>query len=120
MTRPAERAGAGALVALPSSTSDDATLVAGLIQGRPAAVAELFDRFGALVRRMLTRTLGSTRDVDDMAQETFLTIIRRVPTLRDTSTFRSFVVSVAIRTAKNELRKRAVRNWVGLGDIPAT
>src|SRR5689334_15165145 len=117
MATPAEPAGKGSLVAFPVSASDDATLVAGLIQSKPAAVAELFDRFGGLIRRMLTRTLGSTRDIDDLAQETFLTIIRRAPTLRDPSTFRSFVVSIAIRTAKNELRKRTVRDWIGLGEM---
>lgn len=80
----------------------------------PKAVAELFDRYVGLVRRTLARTLGNAVDLDDLAQDTFLTIIRRVRTLRDPLALRSFVVSVAVRTARNELRKRAVRRFVGL------
>jgi RNA polymerase sigma-70 factor (ECF subfamily) len=93
-------------------------LVVALIQGQPAAIAELFDRFRSVVRKMLIRTLGSAHDVDDLAQETFLVVLRRVETLRDPALLSSFVIGAAVRVAKNELRKRALRRWIGLDEVP--
>ena len=102
------------MVTLPLGRNPDAVLVREIIEGRPAAIAQLFDRYTGLVRRMLIRTLGSSHDVDDLAQETFLTIIRRCRTLRDLEAFDSFVIGVAIRVARNEVRKRRLRRLVGL------
>jgi RNA polymerase sigma-70 factor (ECF subfamily) len=108
----------GAIVRLPRQTLDETALLLGVIEREPAAVAELFDRYGDLVRRILIRTLGSARDVDDLMQETFMVILRRAPTLKKTQALRSFIVSVAMRTSKNELRYRRVRRWVGLDEAP--
>ena len=95
---------------------DESSLVEGLIERNPAAVAELFDRYAPLVRKMLIRTLGTSLDVDDVMQETFLVIIRRCKTLRKRAALTSFVVGVSLRVARNELRKRRVRRWIGLDD----
>jgi RNA polymerase sigma-70 factor (ECF subfamily) len=102
------------VITLPRSRQSDAVLIREVSEGRPAAIAALFDRYARLVRRMLTRTLGTSHDVEDLAQETFLTIIRRCPTLRDVDAFDSFVIGVAIRVARNEVRKRRLRRFVGL------
>lgn len=115
--RAPERAGVertADLVALPIAPSDDATLVEGLIARRPAAAAELFDRFEPMVRRTLVRMLGSNRDLDDLTQDVFVAIVRKCETLRDRDALKSFVVSVAVRTARAELRKRRLWRWVGL------
>lgn len=102
------------VVTLPVAAADDRDLVAGIREQRPAAVAEIFDRYDGAVRRMLRRTLGNAVDVDDLTQETFLTAIARIDTLRDPSALSSFVLGIAVRLAKNELRKRAIRRFVGL------
>jgi len=98
--------------------ADDQILLDGLLAGDDHAVASLCDRYGWQVRGVLTRTLGSTLDVEDLMQETFLTIVRKCSTLRDRKAFRPFVVSVAIRVARNELRKRALRRFIGLDVAP--
>lgn len=108
------------VIALSYSRSSEAELLLGVIEARPAAVAELFDRYLPMVRRLLIRTLGNARDVDDLIQETFLAVIRRASTLRDPSAFQSFVGSFAIRLAKNELRRRALRRFIGLGELEET
>ncbi|MFZ5893016.1 MAG: RNA polymerase sigma factor [Myxococcota bacterium] len=92
--------------------------MAALVLGEEAAIAELFDRFRGVVRKMLIRTLGSAHDVEDLTQETFLIVLRRVSTLRDPMLLSSFVIGAAVRVAKNELRKRAVRRWIGLEEAP--
>lgn len=100
----------------PPPTTEELEFVHGIVHQQPAAVVELFDRYAALVRRTLVRTLGNAVDLDDLTQDTFITVIRRAHTLRDPCALRSFVVSVAVRTARNELRKRAIRRFVGLED----
>ncbi len=105
------------LATLGRNHSDDARLVAGISRREPWAIAELFDRYSAVVRRMLFRTLGSETDLDDLAQETFLTVIRRCSTLRDPQALPGFVVGVAVRTAQNEMRRRSLRRFVGLEQV---
>ncbi len=108
----------GRVVSLPSAHSDDAELVAHLQEERPAAYAELFDRFAGMVRGALLRTLGSECDLDDLTQDAFLVVVKRCHTLREPSALRSFVYSVAVRTARNELRRRAFRRWIPLASVP--
>jgi RNA polymerase sigma-70 factor, ECF subfamily len=114
-TGPGSESGAAEVRALPRAQAGDETLVLALIERRPTAVAELFDRYDVLVRRVLARILGSV-DVDDASQETFLVVLRRVDTLRDPTALRSFVIGAAIRVAMNERRRRRLRRFVGLDD----
>jgi len=74
----------------------------------------MIERYSTIVRRSLYRVLGTTVDLDDLEQDTFVTVLARCHTLRDPDALRSFVVSVAMRLARNELRKRAIRRFVGL------
>jgi RNA polymerase sigma-70 factor, ECF subfamily len=105
------------IVPLSRSELPETELVTAVIGKDPIAIAELYDRYAALVRRVLIRALGTDVDVDDVVQETFLTVVRRIAGLRDPAALRSFVVSVTLRLAKNELRKRALRRWVGLDEL---
>jgi RNA polymerase sigma-70 factor (ECF subfamily) len=106
--------GRGNLVRLRPGLISDADLVEQLRQKQPAAVTHLISTYSSIVRRSLFRVLGSAYDIDDLEQDTFVTVLDRCHTLRDPSALRSFVVSVAMRLARNELRKRAIRRFVGL------
>jgi len=113
----------GRVLTLAVSRAADSALLEGLLEQEPSAVAALYDRFLGLVQRLLVRTLGSSHDLEDLTQETFITVVRRCPTLRDPSALRSFIVSVTLRVARNELRKRAIRRFVGLdeaADVPVS
>ncbi len=108
----------GALVlALPTRPTGDEELVAGLVLRRPSAVQALYSNYSGLVQRILTQALGSARDVEDLAQETLITVIERAPALRKAQSLRSFVIGVAIHLARNEGRRRAIRKFVGLDDL---
>jgi RNA polymerase sigma-70 factor, ECF subfamily len=104
------------VVPLPLASWGDAELVAGIIERRPKAIAQLYDSYAPLVRGLLVRTLGTTHDLDDLAQDTFMTVISRCSALRDPTALRSFVVGVTFRMARNALRKRALRRFVALED----
>ncbi len=116
--RPSKAPEARSVVLLARGRLTDPELVRGLMHKDPNAVAELYDRHAELVRRVFIRALGSATDVDDAVQDTFIMVLRRISTLRDPACLKGFVVGVTIRLAKNEMRRRALRRWVGLDEIP--
>jgi RNA polymerase sigma-70 factor (ECF subfamily) len=105
-------------VLLPATETSDAEFLDQLKAGRPAAFAELFDRYAPVVRRALGRILGESSDIEDLVHDTFLVVVRRVGTLRDAHALRSFVYSIAVRVARNELRRRRVRRLVPWAHAP--
>jgi RNA polymerase sigma-70 factor (ECF subfamily) len=93
---------------------EDAILARGVRDGQAPAAGKLFDRHAALVRRILMRTLGPGPDVEDHVQDAFLCFFRELSGLRDDSAVRAFLVSITVRTARGELRKRRVRRILRL------
>jgi RNA polymerase sigma-70 factor, ECF subfamily len=87
----------------------DAELVHALRADDAGAPAILWDRYAPLVRRLLLRALGSCLEIEDLTQEIFLRIFMRLPSLRNPSALRAFVLSVAANVLKWELRRR----WIG-------
>lgn len=88
------------------------------LRDRDARAAGLaWDRYAGLVRGLLVKTTGATPDTDDLLQEVFITLWRRAPDLRDPSALTSFVVGITVRTARTELRRRRLKQWLSfLGD----
>lgn len=113
---PASAPGAKVL-ALPSPPTSEQELVAGLIAHRPSAVQALYSQYSGIVRRILIQALGSDRDVEDLTQDTLITVIKRASALRKVQSLRCFVIGVAVHLAKNENRRRAIRKFVGLDDL---
>jgi len=90
----------------------DGDLAHGLATGEGWAVAETWRRFAPMVLAMAERSLGSRVEAEDIGQEVFCRVFRRVKTLRDPNSLRSFVYSFAVRVVKSELRRRRVRGWL--------
>ncbi len=101
---------------LRSRYGDDAALTAALVAKEPAAAGAAWDHFAPLVRSLLWQSLAVGADVDDLTQDVFLHLFRRIGGLRDPNALRSFVVGIAIRVARSELRRRRVRRWLRLTD----
>jgi len=104
------------VLSLPQKFADESELISGLCRRDPASAQALYLQYAGLVRRILIQVLGSDRDVDDLVQDTLIVVINRAPALRKVQSFRSFVIGVAIHLAKNEIRRRTVRRFVGLDD----
>jgi RNA polymerase sigma-70 factor (ECF subfamily) len=101
------------LVAAPAPReASDTELALALRAGEPWAVTEVWHRYAAMVLRMAERALGSRSDAEDLAQEVFYRVCARASSLRDPSSLRSFVYSVAIRLLKTALRYRRLRRWL--------
>jgi RNA polymerase sigma-70 factor (ECF subfamily) len=105
------------LVSSPSSAAAaNAELIAGLVAQRPSAAVELWQQYGNLVYRIAERAMGSPHEAEDLTQDVFLCLFKKIGGLRDPGALRSFVVSVTIRTVKWKLRRRRLRQWISVTD----
>ena len=96
------------------SEVSDAALACELQARSPDAARVVWQRYSPLVRRMLARSLGPGRDVEDSLQEVFLCLFNKVSELRNPAALRAFIVSIAIRTLRHEIRRRKLRSWLRL------
>jgi RNA polymerase sigma-70 factor, ECF subfamily len=81
-------------------------LVLALRADDPDAPTLLWSRYAPAVRRLLTRALGPSREIEDVTQEVFLQVFVRLPTLRDPSALAAFVFAVAVNILRWEIRRR--------------
>jgi RNA polymerase sigma-70 factor, ECF subfamily len=95
--------------------ADDAALARALMRGDASAPRVTWTRFAPMVHRMLKRALGPAHDVEDIAQDVFLTFFRKVRDLRAPEALRAFVIAITSMTIRYELRRRALRRWLRLG-----
>ena len=107
----------------PQDRYGDVQLVRDVERGDQDALGVVWDRYAALVRRVLLGAVGPDGAAEDLLQEVFLAFYRaaRAGRIRDGGALRGYLVGVAVRLAAMELRKRKIRRWVGLsvtGDVP--
>jgi RNA polymerase sigma-70 factor (ECF subfamily) len=76
--------------------------------------AQLFKRFAPYVARIGLRLLGRESDVDDLIQEVFLAAFKQRDQLRDPTAAKNWLATIAVRTARRQLRRRRLRQFVGL------
>lgn len=74
--------------------------------GSQPAFAELVARYDARLRFYLRRLLGSAADADDVRQEVWLAVLRKLHTLEDPGAFRTWLYTVARRRGISSLRGR--------------
>jgi len=86
------------------STVEEAALAAAALAGKPWAQREVWHRYAAMVYGLLRTSLSSRHDHDDLVQEVFLRVFRRLHTLENHAALRSFVYSVAVRVLSEEIR----------------
>lgn len=101
--------------------SDEALLAACGV-GETAALAALFDRYRAHVRRFISRLAGAdARDLDDLVQTTFLEIFRAARKFRGASAVKSWIFGIAVNVvrqhARGERRRKAAMEQ--LVSVPA-
>lgn len=98
---------------VPLDTSD-AAIVAGLRTGEPWAANALYDRYAAVIERMLRRTLGYERhaDFEDLLHEVFVQALASTKHLRDAAALLAWLRTISTRVAIRTIRRRKARNWL--------
>jgi RNA polymerase sigma-70 factor (ECF subfamily) len=100
------------------SASPDVELVRKARAGDRQACFAIWSKYAALVQRLVRRFLGPGLDHQDICQEVFLRIFKRLGQVREPAALPGFVASVALGVARNEVRRRRIRAIVGLVPDP--
>lgn len=85
--------------------AEDARLVEDVRAGRPEAFERLYARYARMVHGILLTRIPR-RDVEDLVQEVFLTVHRRLSALRDGRALGGWLAMIARNRAMDHLRRR--------------
>ncbi|MFG2825756.1 RNA polymerase sigma factor [Kitasatospora sp. NPDC048365] len=88
--------------------TDRTDLVVAAQAGDEGAREELLAAHLPLVYNIVGRALSGHADVDDVVQETLLRVVRDLPALREPESFRSWLVSIALRQISTHRHRQRV------------
>jgi RNA polymerase sigma-70 factor, ECF subfamily len=78
--------------------------------GDEQAFGQLVERNRRAVYRAAYAALGSAEDADDVAQETFVTVYRKLSGFRGEASFKTWLLAIAWRKALD--RRRSITRWL--------
>ena len=100
--------------ARPHPTQAPDRFVERLAQREESALRELFDRHSRRLERVLLRVMGPDPDLSDVVQDSFEQALRSLDRFEgDRADLAAWLNRIAINVAKNRLRYRRVRRWLG-------
>jgi RNA polymerase sigma-70 factor (ECF subfamily) len=88
---------------------DDFALIRSFNEGNEAAFRTLINRHKEKVRNLIFLTLGSADMVDDISQEVFIIVYRKLKSFRFESQFTTWLYSVTLNKCRDHLRKVKIR-----------
>jgi len=97
-------------------TGDDAALVQACIGGEAGAWDELVERYGRLVSASARRCGLGPEDADDVFQNVFTIMLRRLETLRDQTRLSSWLITTTYRESWRLARARRDATTAELDD----
>jgi RNA polymerase sigma-70 factor (ECF subfamily) len=95
----------------------EAEIIAGSRAGDRHALNELVKRYQPAVLRVCVSLIGS-RDVDDLVQDIFIKILRRLSTFEGRSSLFTWIYEITVNQCRDELRRRKRRRWFSLQTLP--
>lgn len=95
--------------------AEEVDLVARARAGEPEALRKVFERERVRVHRLLYRVVGSNAHMDDLLQETFLTVFRSLPSFRGDSSLRTWIDRCAVRVAYAHFKRKS--RWPSLEPV---
>ncbi|MGM0557470.1 MAG: RNA polymerase sigma factor [Myxococcota bacterium] len=96
---------------------DDACLVERALDDDYRAFEALVMRYEEQFHRLAWSYVKSDSDAEDVVQNAFLKIYRKLDTFRGDARFKNWAYRVVINTALSRLRKRSTRGEVALEDV---
>ncbi len=91
--------------------ADDA-LITLFLQGEERAYRYLVERYQERIRNLIHSIFRDRQMVEDLSQEVFLKAYEALPTFRFESSFYTWLYRIAVNKARDELRRRKVRNFL--------
>jgi DNA-directed RNA polymerase specialized sigma24 family protein len=87
----------------------DLDLLAALRLHEPTAAERLVTTYGERAYRLATRITGSEPDAEEVVQDAFWTVVRKIDTFRGESAFGSWLYRIVANAAYQKLRGRQSR-----------
>ncbi len=78
-------------------------------QGNPRAFQQLYEQHAPVVFRVAFRLLGNRLDAEDVTQEVFVTLHRRLGTFDFRSSFQTWCYRITVNTCYDKMRKQQRR-----------
>jgi RNA polymerase sigma-70 factor, ECF subfamily len=90
-------------------TDRDHDLVEALRLREPSATETLVTRYGERAYRLASRITGNGHDAEEVVQDAFLTVVRKIDTFRGESAFGSWLYRIVANAAYQKLRGQPYR-----------
>src|SRR5215471_12838199 len=100
-----------------ASQDSDESLMARFCDGELPAFEKLFQRYGRPIRAYLTRLVGPS-PAEDLAQATFLSVVRARGRFDRKARFRPWLYTIATNAARDHLRRRRFEQLSADGELP--
>lgn len=96
---------------------DDSKLIAGVLDGSDEAFRILVERYQDRVFRLLGRYTRDRMEAEDLAQEVFVKVFRKLHTFQQDSSFYTWLYRIAANTATDHLARRKRRRLHLVEDV---
>jgi len=94
--------------------TDDFSLIKAIQAGDHQAFESLVHRYQRQVANLIYVTMGSSDDVDDIAQEVFIRVYRSLPRFKFDASFFSWIYRITMNLCIDEIRKHKIRKVLSL------
>jgi len=88
---------------------DDMELIDLAKSGNSRAMEDLFETYYMTVYRLAYKWCGIKEDAEDIAQEVFIKLVKKLNTFSQKSSFKTWLYRIVINTAKDFARQRATK-----------
>jgi len=106
------------ITAAPARTDRDHDLLEALRCHEPMAAERLASRYGERAYRLARRITGNEQDAEEVVQDAFWTVVRRIETFRGESAFGSWLYRIVTNASYQKLRSRQNRrDELSLGEV---
>jgi RNA polymerase sigma-70 factor, ECF subfamily len=95
--------------AIPENATNDEKLMLAFSQGSVEAFAELFRRYKQPIYGFFRRRITDAAHAEELAQETFLALVRSAARYEPRALFRPYLYSIALKILRNYRRNAAFR-----------
>lgn len=85
---------------------EEREIIEGCLAGSPVSSRAMVEAFGNLVLSVALNVLGNRQDAEDVCQETFLQVFRRLGTYDRDRSFKTWLLTIAYRRSLDMLRKK--------------
>ena len=87
-------------------SAEETSILARVADGDPGAVREVLSRYSALVWSLASGLSKDPLEVEDVVQDTWLAVVRRIASLDDPGAFRAWMYRIARNLVTTRLRRR--------------